>query len=109
MKTIQADEFIRLMETVAKAWSDGQMERAAEYYTERALFEFCGNRRPKPPIRITWLHLFFNERDQTGIGKYSYQQIGVGSSTAHIIRGYRGLAWIEVEDGKISHWREYRL
>ena len=109
MKAIQADEFFRLMETVARAWSEGQVERAAGYYTDHALFEFCGNRRPRLPIRITWLHLFFNEDDQAGIGKYAYEQIAVGAKSAYVVRGYCGVAWIEIEDGKISHWREYRM
>ena len=85
------------------------VERAAGYYTDHALFEFCGNRRPRLPIRITWLHLFFNEDDQAGIGKYAYEQIAVGAKSAYVVRGYCGVAWIEIEDGKISHWREYRM
>ena len=97
-----------MMLTVAEAWSDGKVEKAADYYTEQALFEFCGNRRPRPPIKIYWCHLTFDENQQTGYGEYRYQRIGVGERTAQMIYGYRAIAMVRVNEGKICNWQEFR-
>src|SRR4030095_7697051 len=105
---MRAEEFKNLMITVAEAWSDGKVEKAADFYTEQALWEFCGNRRPKPPIKIIWFHLSFDEKQQTGYGEYRYQRIGVGERTASMIYGYRAIAIIKVSKGKICNWREVR-
>jgi hypothetical protein len=105
---MRAEEFKILMHRVAEAWSDGKIEKAADYYTESALNEFCGNRRPKPPIRIIWSHLSFDENEQIGFGEYKYQRIGVGDRTAHVIWGFRAIAMIRVKGGKISTWKEVR-
>jgi hypothetical protein len=108
MKQLGTEEFNNLMQTIAQAWTDGLVEKAADHYTELALFQFCGAKRPRPPIRIVWHHLTFDEKEQAGMGRYTYQQIGIGYCTAQVIRGYRAVAWIQVEDGKISQWREFR-
>jgi hypothetical protein len=101
-------EFKRIMHLVAEAWSDGKIEKAADYYTEQALFEFCGNLRLKPPIKFVWFHLSFDEAKQTGYGEYNFMRMGVGDRSVYLINGYRAIATIKICDGKISNWREYR-
>src|SRR5262245_6803876 len=105
---MRVEEFKRLMLAVAEAWSDGKVEKAADHYTEQGLFEFCGNRRPRPPIRIVWDHLSFDEHQQVGYGEYRYQRIGVGDRSAQINYKYRAIAIVKVNAGKICNWQECR-
>lgn len=96
------------MRKVAEAWNDGKVEKAADYYTEQGLQQFCGGRRPERPIIITWSHMSFDENRQMGLVEYSYQRIGVGERSAQVIWEFRAVAQIGVTDGKISNWTEYR-
>jgi hypothetical protein len=109
MKTIQDDEFKKLMQRIAEAWSVGNAVVAASYFTEKALFEFCGGHSPKPPLQMIWRHLAFDEPKQVGYGKYVFQQFVFGERSVQIKNSYHGIVWVKVEDGKISGWREYRL
>jgi len=108
MKMLRVNEFKKIMLRIAEAWSRGVPSMAIDHYTEEALFEFCGNMRPRSPIRMTWHHLSFDERQQIGMGEYTFQQMSVGEYTVLPIRKYHGIAWIQMRDGKITAWRELR-
>ena len=109
MAKIRAGEFNKLMQRVAEAWSAGNAVIAASYYTESALFEFCGGQRPEPPLQMIWHHLAFDEREQIGFGKYLFQQIVFGDRSLQIKNRYHGIVWVRVDNGKISNWREFRV
>jgi ketosteroid isomerase-like protein len=112
---ITAAQFKDLMRTVAAGWNEGNAKKAADCYTEdalyteppdkqvyagrKALYEFFGgNKKPDPPMRMTWHHLAFDEESQTGFGEYTFQMNS----------RYHGIVVVKIRDGKISNWREYQ-
>ncbi|HEU5247503.1 MAG TPA: nuclear transport factor 2 family protein [Candidatus Udaeobacter sp.] len=103
------------MQTVAAGWNEGDAKKAAECYTEdalyteppdkqvyaghKALYEFFGgNRKPEPPMKMTWHHLAFDEASQIGFGEYTFQ----------MNNRYHGIVIVKIQSGKISNWREYQ-
>jgi ketosteroid isomerase-like protein len=109
-----AEEFRRLMSTVAERWNEGNARKAAECYTEdavyteppdkqlyvgrKALYEFFGgDKKPEPPMKMVWHHLAFDEESQIGFGEYTFQMND----------RYHGIVVVKVRDGKICNWREY--
>ncbi len=109
MKKIQASEFFSMMHEMTDAWNQGNARKAADYYTERALIEFCGGYRFTSPVRIHWRFLTFNENEQIGYGEYVFHQIHVSDSSAHVIKKYSGIAHIQIHEGRITSWREFRI
>jgi SnoaL-like domain len=112
---ITAAQFKNLMRTVAAGWNEGNARKAADCYTEdalyteppdrqvyagrKALYEFFGgDKKPDPPMRMTWHHLAFDEESQIGFGEYTFQ----GNNR------YHGIVVVKIRDGKISNWREYQ-
>jgi uncharacterized protein (TIGR02246 family) len=112
---ISEAEFARLLQRVADAWNDGNAAKAAECFTEdaiyvepparqlykgrKALFKFFGgNRKPEPPMQMKWHHLAFNAGEQIGFGEYTFQTN----------RRYHGVVVVKVRGNKISNWREYQ-
>lgn len=108
-------EFRTLMETVAAGWNAGDARRAADCFTEdavysepprkqfyrgrEALFEFFGGKeKPDPPMKMTWHHLAFDEAAQIGFGEYTFQ----------MNNRYHGIVVVRVRDGRIANWREYQ-
>ena len=108
-------EFRRLMETVSAGWNSGDARKAADCFTEDALYleppdkqfyagrpalyEFFGGAtRPEPPMTMTWHHLAFDEASQVGFGEYTFQ----------MNRRYHGIVVVKIRGGKISNWREYQ-
>jgi hypothetical protein len=64
-----------------------------------ALFEFFGgDKKPEPPMRMTWHHVGFNAGEQIGFGEYTFQ----------MNRRYHGVVVVRVRGGRISNWREYQ-
>ncbi len=59
----------------------------------RKLFSTASARSRK----FEWHHLLFNEPDQIGAGEFTLEGA----------RRYHGMAIVKIENGKISHWREY--
>ena len=103
------------MQTIADGWNEGDSRKSADCFTENAvymeppdaqvyqgreaLFEFFGGSgQPAMPGRMTWHHLLFDETAQTGAGEYTYQ----GKNRFH------GIAIVKLQEGRISHWREYQ-
>ncbi|MGH9755864.1 MAG: nuclear transport factor 2 family protein [Blastocatellia bacterium] len=87
---ITAAQFDTLMRTVADGWNEGNAKKAADCYTEDALYTeppdkqvyagrealyefFGGDKRPEPPMKMTWHHLAFDEESQIGFGEYTFQ------------------------------------
>jgi ketosteroid isomerase-like protein len=112
---ISVAEFKSLLQTVADGWNEGDAKKAADCYTEdaiyieppdkevyagrKALYEFFGgNRKPEPPMMMIWHHLAFDEASQIGFGEYTFQ----------MNNRYRGIVTVKILGGKISNWREYQ-
>jgi hypothetical protein len=112
---ITGAQFTNLMRTVAAGWNEGDAKKAADCYTEdalyteppdkqvyagrKALYEFFGgDKKPDPPMRMTWHHLAFDEESQTGFGEYTFQ----------MNNRYHGVVVVKIKNGKISNWREYQ-
>ncbi|HYY25437.1 MAG TPA: nuclear transport factor 2 family protein [Candidatus Udaeobacter sp.] len=112
---ITAAQFIGLMQTVAAGWNEGDAKKAADCYTEdaiyteppdkqvyagrKALYEFFGgDRKPEPPMKMIWRHLAFDEASQIGFGEYTFQ----------MNNRYHGIVIVKIRKGKISNWREYQ-
>jgi ketosteroid isomerase-like protein len=112
---ITAAEFRVLMATVAAGWNAGDARKAAERFTEDALYleppdkqfyagrpalyEFFGGAtKPEPPMKMTWHHLAFDEGSQVGFGEYTFQ----------MNRRYHGIVVVKIRSGKIANWREYQ-
>jgi SnoaL-like protein len=112
---ITAAQFKLLMQTVAGGWNEGSAKKAADCYTEdaiyteppakqvyagrKALYEFFGgDKKPEPPMKMVWHHLAFDEESQTGFGEYTFQ----------MNNRYHGIVVVKIRDGKISNWREYQ-
>jgi ketosteroid isomerase-like protein len=112
---ITVTQFTNLMRTVAAGWNEGDAKKAADCYTEDALYTeppdrqvyagrkslyefFGGAKMPDPPMRMTWHHLAFDEESQTGFGEYTFQ----------MNNRYHGIVVVKIKNGKISNWREYQ-
>lgn len=107
-------QFEALMRSVAAGWNEGDARKAADCYTEdavyteppdkqvyrgrEALYAFFKDVRPAPPTRMVWHHLAFDAREQVGFGEYTFH----GNSR------YHGIVVVKLRDGKISRWREYQ-
>jgi hypothetical protein len=114
-KLITTDEFRKLMQTVAEGWNEGNARKAADCYSENAIYTeppdrqvhigreslyefFGGDKRPEPPMKMTWHHLAFDEREQIGFGEYTFQ----------MNNRYHGIVIVKVENSRIKNWREYQ-
>ena len=112
---ITAAQFKTLMQTVAAGWNEGNARKAADCYTEdalyteppakqvyagrKALYEFFGgDKNPEPPMKMSWHHLAFDEASQIGFGEYTFQ----------MNNRYHGIVIVKIRSGKISNWREYQ-
>jgi hypothetical protein len=112
---ITAAQFKELMQMVAAGWNEGNAKKAADWYSEdalyteppekqvyvgrKALYEFFGgDRKPEPPMKMTWHHLAFDEATQIGFGEYTFQ----------MHNRYHGIVIVKIRSGKISNWREYQ-
>jgi hypothetical protein len=112
---ITAAQFKNLMGTVAAGWNEGNAKKAADCYTEDALYTeppdrqvyagqkalyqfFGGDKKPDPPMKMTWHHLAFDEESQIGFGEYTFQ----------MNNRYHGIVVVKIRGGKISNWREYQ-
>lgn len=114
-KKMKTAEFKKLLQTIADGWNEGNARQAADCFTEdaiyieppdkqvyvgrKALFEFFGgDKKPAPPMSMTWHHLAFDEDNQIGFGEYTYQ----GNNR------YHGIVIVKIKNEKISNWREYQ-
>ncbi len=106
--------FETLMHDLARAWNEGDAARAAECFTEdavyseppdkqllrgrAALFEFFGGEAGREgEMTMVWHHLAFSPESGVGFGEFSFTY----GTTAH------GVTVVRLRDGKIANWREY--
>jgi hypothetical protein len=111
---LKAAEFERLMQTVAEGWSEGNARKAADCFTQDAiyteppdkqfyrgrdaLFKFFGGAEGRESqMKMTWHHLMFNEEKQVGAGEFTFEYGGK----------VHGMVAVKITGGKISNWREY--
>lgn len=114
-RKITTGEFRELMNTIARAWNEGNARQAADCYAEdavymgppdkqvhigrSALYEFFGgDDKPEPPMNMIWHHLAFDEDSQVGFGEHTFQ----------MNHRYHGIVVVQIRAGQISHWREYQ-
>jgi hypothetical protein len=112
---LTATEFSKLMNTVAEGWNEGSARKAADCYTEDAVYTeppdkqvyvgrqelyefFGGDKKPERPMKMVWHHLAFDEASQVGFGEYTFQ----------MNNRYHGIVVVKITRGKISNWREYQ-
>jgi ketosteroid isomerase-like protein len=110
---ITTAQFKALMESVADGWNTSNARRAADCFTDDALyssppnpirrgretlFEFFGGAKGRRhPMKMQWHHLLFDEESQIGAGEYTF---------TYDIRTH-GAVMVRLVNGKIANWREY--
>jgi len=114
---LRTAEFDRLMQTVAEGWNEGNARKAADCFTENAiysappgpnvrkgrdtLYEFFGGAKGREsPMSMTWHHLAFDETRQIGFGEYTFRYKNYQGHGIVIVRTF---------SGKVSNWREYEM
>lgn len=106
------NEFHQLLNTLAQAWVARDYATAAQCFAEdvryadpqryefsnradlRAFFENDEGLEQQS----VWHNLVFDEAQQIGVAEYTYE----GSWR------YHGTVWVKVQNGLITHWREYQ-
>ena len=108
-------DFQHLMQTVADGWNEGNAQKAADCFSEDAIYVeppekqlyhgrdelsefFGGGAGTDRPMQMTWHQLAFNEEEQVGFGEYTFQ----------LNNRYHGIVVVKLESGLIKHWREYQ-
>jgi hypothetical protein len=112
---ISTEEYNRLMQTVADGWNEGKARKAADCFSEDAVYIeppsnqlyhgraelydfFGGDQGTDVPMQMVWHHLAFNEEEQIGFGEYTFQ----------MNNRYHGIVIVKIEGGLIKRWREYQ-
>jgi len=112
---LNISQFTHLMQTIADGWNEGNARKAANCFTEDAVYTeppdkqvhhgrkglyefFGGDAGPEIPMHMTWHHLAFNEEEQVGFGEYTFQMHGK----------YHGIVTMKLENGLVKFWREYQ-
>jgi ketosteroid isomerase-like protein len=115
MARLSTHEFYRLMEHLARAWSQQDTDAALACFTADAvyleppdiqLYQGHAQLRPyfaalQPGTFMRFHHLWFDESQQVGAGEYSF-------GSASQVTADHGVVVVEVRDGKIAVWREYQ-
>ena len=113
--TLDERQFRELMETVAAGWRESNARKAADCFSEDAiyieppdrqvykgrkeLFEFFGGTQgTSKPMRMDLHHLAFDQRTQTGFAEYTFA----------LNNQYHGIVIVRLREGKIQSWREYQ-
>lgn len=111
-----AAHFEKLLYQVAEGWNEGDAQKAAECFSEdaiyieppdrqfyrgrQALYEFFGGSSGRAnPMTMTWHHLLFDATKQIGVGEYTFAYRG---------RETHGIVIVQIAEGKIRRWREYQ-
>jgi len=109
---MSTEEFGHLMETVRKAWLEGDAERAVTCFSPTAIFSvpptpgligresiskvFASGQHPELK-RLDWHHLIFDPAQLTGAVEFTIER----RIPTH------GVIIIKISRGLISNWREY--
>lgn len=109
-----ADDFRKLLATLALGWNTGNARMAADCFAEtamyssppdphilkgrQALFEYFGGEKGRAePMSMLWHHVVFDESTQIGMAEYTF---------TYRVRTH-GMVIIRVVNGRIANWREY--
>ncbi len=112
---INLDRFETLVTRVADGWNANDAAHAASafsadaiyseppdkqlYVGREAIYRFFGGETGREyPMHMTWHHLSFNEKHQTGAGEFTF---GWPDGQVH------GMVSLRLTAGLISNWREY--
>jgi SnoaL-like domain len=105
-------DFTAMLQAMARGWTERNYEAVVQFFAEdvryidpvryriasRAeLLKFYENDEGYPQESL-WHNIVFDEAQQMGAGEYSYRG-------THL---YHGLVLVKVQDGLITHWREYQ-
>jgi hypothetical protein len=102
-------EFTTLMQTVADGWMEQNAQKAADSFTDDAVYMQPPDRQlyigkenlvkffngVTPGTKMTWHNLAINEN--IGFGEFTFEMSGQD----------HGVVVVELQDGKIKKWREY--
>jgi hypothetical protein len=114
-KKVNKIHFEKLLKTVAEGWNEGNARKAANCFTENAiyteppdkqnyvgrerLFQFFGGEAGrKSTMKMTWHNLAFDKQTQIGFGEFTFEYEG---GKVH------GIVTVKLQNGLISNWREY--
>jgi hypothetical protein len=112
---MNAHDFAELMHQLARGWSTQDTELALACFTADAVYieppdiqHFAGQKQLrayfgalKPGTSMIFHHLWFDEASQTGVGEFSFSIWGREQAN-------HGVCVVELNEGKIAHWREYQ-
>lgn len=113
--SLDAQGFAALMDRLARAWAELDTEEALACFATDAVYMeppdiqlFQGHQELRPYFAalrrgtfMSFHRLWFDEKEQTGAGEYSFGTAGWHSAD-------HGVAIIELRGGLISSWREYQ-
>jgi len=108
--------FEQVMNTLAAARSGGNVDKVAELFATDAVGSnlttgqtyrgraaaaklLAGGKSAAQAATVQWHHLLFDEKEQIGSGEFTL----AGNPRHH------GVLMVKLENGKIAHWREYRI
>jgi uncharacterized protein (TIGR02246 family) len=110
-----AGEPSHLMEAVARAWNESDVEQAAALFTEDAIYleppdkqryqgraalrDFFASTARVALMRMTWHHLAEDSARGVAAGEYTFEWNG---------RKLHGIAFAQLEGDRIRRWREYQ-
>ena len=105
-------EFHEMLQTLAAAWQRRDYATAVSFFAEEVKYadplryEFA-NRADLQVFfendegleqQSVWHNILFDEARQLGVAEYTYDGTW----------RYHGTVWIRVQEGRITHWREYQ-
>jgi ketosteroid isomerase-like protein len=111
---VGSEESMGLLDRLAEGWNQGDARKAAECFTEdavyvepperqlyrgrEALYRFFGGDSGRPgAMSMTWRNRVFDEERQIGFGEFTFSY----GSQVH------GAVVMKLRDGRIHRWREY--
>jgi len=109
------NEYKNLMLKLAEAWTTQNTDLGLDCFCEGAIYMeppdiqlFMGHEQLRPyfdaldtGMYMKFHNLCINETMQMGMGEYTFGM--AGKETADV-----GVVVVQIENGKISHWREYQ-
>lgn len=112
---LSVEQFASLMESLRKAWLDGNAERIVTCFSPTAILSippspgvvgrdniaktFASGLRSELPKRVDWHHIIFDPAQQTGALEFTIER----RILSH------GVIVIKLSNGLISNWREYAI
>ncbi len=109
---MKQNEFANLLNSLADAWSRRDYSVAANAfaddirYGDPLRYSFSSRKQLQAffeadegyPQKTVWHTIIFDEDRQIGAGEYTYEGT----------HRYHGVVLVRLQNGKITHWREYQ-